>query len=801
MRAEVRGKTPSPEGASNGARGNHPAYPERLMSMHRPPGDRPGPIGILARIGGIGVAAVVAGLLLGLMVTPFVGGVGVVTRDVVKSFESLPDSLSTPPLPQRSLILASDGSVLASLFYQNRVEVPLTSISPLMRQATVAIEDSRFLDHHGVDLRGIMRSLATNAKSGGVQQGSSTLTMQYVKNVLVNQATNANELDAARGKSSTRKLREVRYALGLEKIFTKGEILERYLNIAYFGSGAYGVEAASRRYFSKPAAELSLAEAATLAGIVQQPTAFDPLRNPELSTERRNVVLRRMAELGYITNDEADRAELTPMSAMLNPSLTTNGCTSSYAPFFCDYVLETIRRDPVFGATPEEREAFLRRGGYTIRTTLDPKSQSAAFATVTKYIPTNDPSRRAAAISIVQPGTGNVLAMTQNRDWGTSGRGKTTYNYNVGTGMGGTLGMQAGSTFKIFTLAAAIEAGVSPFEFVPAYSPKTFTNFKNCTTGKAFAPVTVRNSTGSGTFDMARATAYSTNTYFMTIEERIGVCRPADIAESMGVYLGNGNPLLRVPSFTLGTMEVTPLAMANAYATFAAHGLYCKPVVILEIRDRDGKNIPVPSADCKKVVKREVADTVTVMLNGVVDGSIPGRTGQGKALDLRQAAGKTGTTNESAAVWFCGYTPDIAAAVWVGDPRGGFAYPMKNVTINGTFYPQVFGGTLPGPIWHDTMETIVAGTEPVPFDVRNKFNLTTKDPNAYTYVPPAPSSNTNKPATPKPPTFDNSAPSPADTSPVPSDTTGQPAAPAAPPADPAQPAAPAPAASAPPANG
>jgi len=759
------------------------------MSMNRPPGDRPGPIGILARIGGIAVSAIVAGLLMGLMLTPFIGGMGVVTRDVVKNFESLPDSLSTPPLPQRSLILASDGSVIASLFYQNRVEVPITSISPFMRQATVAIEDSRFLDHHGVDLRGILRSLATNASAGGIEQGSSTLTMQYVKNVLVNQATNPQELDSAKGDSATRKLREVRYALGLEKLFTKGEILERYLNIAYFGAGAYGVEAAARRYFSKPAAELSLPEAATLAGIVQRPTAFDPLRNPELSTERRNVVLHRMAELGYITPDEADRAALTPMSTTLNPSLTTNGCTSSYAPFFCDYVLQTIRRDPVFGATPEAREAFLRRGGYTIRTTLDPKAQSAAFAAVTKHIPTNDPSKRAAAISMVQPGTGNVLAMTQNRDWGTSGRGKTTYNYNVGTDMGGTLGMQAGSTFKVFTLAAALEAGVSPFEYVNAYSPKTFTNFKNCTTGKGFAPVTVRNSTGSGTFDMARATAYSTNTYFMTIEERIGVCRPADIAESMGVRLGSGGPLLRVPSFTLGTMEVTPLAMADAYATFAAHGLYCKPVVILEIKDRDGKNVPVPSADCKKVIKREVADTVTVMLNGVVDGSIPGRTGQTEALDKRQAAGKTGTTNDSAAVWFCGFTPDVAAAVWVGDPRGGFAFPMKNVTINGTYYAQVFGGTLPGPIWHDAMEATVAGTEPVPFDVRNKFNLTTKDPNAYTYVPPARSSTSSstKPSkVPEPPTFDNTDPNSGGTAPAAS----------APPA-PAPAPEPAPAASAP----
>ncbi len=733
------------------------------MSMHLPPGRRPGPLGILARLAGILASAIVAGVLVGLMFTPFVGGVGTVTRDVIKNFENLPEALATPPLPQRSLILASDGSLIATLYYQNRVEVPLSSISPLLRQAVVSIEDSRFLDHHGVDLRGILRSIATNAAAGEIEQGSSTLTMQYVKNVLVNQATNAEELDAARGDSSTRKLREVRYALGLEKIFTKAQILERYLNIAYFGAGAYGVEAAARRYFSKSAADLTLSEAATLAGIVQQPTAYDPLRNPELSTTRRNVVLKRMAELGYVTTDDADRASLLPMTRELNPSLATNGCTSSYAPYFCDYVVQTIREDPTFGSTPEEREAFLRRGGYTIRTTLDPKAQAAAFDTVTAYIPTNDDSRRAAAISMVQPGTGQIIAMAQNREWGTSGKGKTTYNYNVGTDMGGTIGMQAGSTFKIFTLAAAFEEGISPFEYVPAYSPKTFEGFINCTTGEPFEPVTVRNSTSSGTFSMAQATAYSVNTYFMTIEERTGLCRPAEIAESMGVRLGNGDPLLRVPSFTLGTMEVTPLAMANAYATFAAHGVYCKPVSILDIRDREGATLPVPGGDCTRVLKRDVADNVTYMLNGVVNGGLSGRTGAAMELDNRQVAGKTGTTNDSAAVWFAGYTPQLAAAVWVGDPRGGYAHPMKAVTVNGVYYAQVFGGTLPGPIWRDAMEGALAGSEPEDFDIKSSYGFTTAGPNDYVYVAPAPT----KPDIPKPPTFDNTVPdAPVDPAPV-----------------------------------
>jgi len=750
------------------------------MSMHQPPGHRPGPLGILARVGGIIAIAVVAGVLFAFMLLPFVGGVGVLTRDVVKDFQSLPDSLSTPPLPQRTLILAADGSVLATLYYQNRVEIPLESISPFMRQATVAIEDARFLDHNGVDFRGIMRSLATNVEQGQIEQGSSTLTMQYVKNVLVNQATSADALDEARGDSAARKLREVRYALGLEKIFTKGDILERYLNIAYFGAGAYGVEAAARRYFSKPASQLSIAEAATLAGIVQQPTAFDPLRNPDLSATRRNVVLRRMADLGYITRAQADRAALVPMTAMLKPTTTNNGCTSSWAPFFCDYVVQTIRKDSAFGATPEEREAFLRRGGYTIRTTLEPQAQNGAFDTVTGYIPIKDKSRRAAAISMVEPGTGHILAMAQNREWGTEGRGKTTYNYNVDRAMGGTIGMQAGSIFKVFPMAAALEMGISPSEYISSPSPKTFNDFVDCETGEKFAPVTVRNSTTSGTLDMARATAYSTNTYFMTLEERTGICRPAEIAESMGVYLGNGDPLLRVPTLAIGTMEVTPLAMANAYATFAAHGIYCEPVAILDIRDRDGNAIPTPDGDCRRVLKRDVADTVTVMLNGVVDGYIGGRTGAAMALDSREAAGKTGTTNESAAVWFAGYTPQIAAAAWVGDPRGGFAYPMKDVTINGRYYSQVYGGTLPGPIWHDSMELALAGTEPLNFDVKAIDGLSTQRYN------PAPT--TSAPAEDEIPTFDNSE-TVTDAEPAPADGAAEEPAFEPAPADPADPAA------------
>ena len=675
------------------------------------PDDEPrriSPVGAVGRLVAFGVGSIIAGVIVGLMLLPFAGAAGVVTRDVISDFESLPVSLSTPPLPERSVILASDGSLLATLYYQNRVEIPLESIAPVMRQAIIAIEDARFLDHNGVDARGVVRALARNTTAGGIEQGSSTLTMQYIKNVLVNQATSADDLEAARGDSFTRKIREARLALALEKRFSKGEILARYLNIAYFGSGAYGVEAASRRYFSKPAAELNLTEAATLASIVKGPTAYDPLRNPENATQRRNVILQRMADLGYVSQEQADRAADVPMDGVLNPTRTSNGCTSSYAPFFCDYVLQTILSSEAFGETPEEREAFLRRGGYTIRTTMDPKVQRSATETVNSFIPPDDESRKAAAVSMVEPGTGNIIAMTQNRSWGTAGVGNTTYNYNTDRSMGGTLGMQAGSTFKIFTLAAALEAGISPYEPIDSPSPATFEGFVNCETGAQFPPVTVRNSTSGGVITMAQATAFSTNTYFMAIEERTGICRPAEIAEATGVYTGSGDELPRVPTLTLGVAEVTPLAMANAYATFAAHGEYCKPRSILEVRDRNQTRLAVPGEECTQVIDRAVADSVTELLTGVVDGPISGRTGSRMSLAPQPAAGKTGTTNESAAVWFAGYTPQVAAAVWVGDPRGGFAHPLKDITINGTYYRQVFGGTLAGPIWKASMEAALA---------------------------------------------------------------------------------------------
>ena len=658
-----------------------------------------------------------AGIVTALIVLPVAGGIGLASRNGAQAFSTLPNDLTRVPLPQQNTILDAKGDVLAVLYAQNRIEVPLEQISPLMQQAIIAIEDQRFFNHAGVDFRATIRA-SISTSSGGQVQGGSTITQQYVKQILLTAATTKEEQEAATAVSINRKLREARYAIGLENKLTKKEILAGYLNIAYFGAGSYGVEIASKRYFSKSASELTLTQAATLAGLVQNPSRYDPTQYPERAQARRDLVLKAMKNSGYITAEQADAAIAVPVSLDLNPTELPNGCTTSAAPFFCDYVLTVLRNDPIFGDTPEIRETVLNLGGLTIKTTLDPKAQKASQTAVDEKIPFDDPSGKAAAITMMRPGTGEITAMAQNRKWGRSGAGYTTVNYNTPVDSNGTVGFQAGSTFKAFTIAAAFKQGWDPFEVIGAPAKKTFENFVECETGDKFAPYEVQNSTSSGAFDILSAAAFSVNTYFVGLEEKLGLCDPIDIATAAGVKQGNGELFEKFPCFTLGCFDVTTLNMTEGMATFAAHGVHCSPIAISKITDRFGVEIDVPSADCKRTIDLQVADSTTAVLSGVIDGPIPGRTG--RAMDLgRPAAGKTGTTDSSAAVWFVGYTPDMAASVWVGDPRGGQKYPMKNINIGGRYYSQVFGSTMPGPIWRDSLIGALAGTP------ETAWNLTT----------------------------------------------------------------------------
>jgi membrane peptidoglycan carboxypeptidase len=645
-----------------------------------------------------------AGVLIAGMLLPIAGGAALGARNAAQAFESLPSALDTPPLAQRSVILAKDGSIIAEYFAQNRISVPLVGISKTMQDAIIAIEDARFYEHAGVDIRGTLRALRSNTASGGVTQGGSTITQQYVKTTLVENAKTEEEREAARERSVQRKLREARLAVALEQRLTKQEILERYLNTVYFGEGAYGVQAAAQRFFGVDAIKLNAVQSATLAGLVQSPIALSPIENPERAEARRNLVLQRMVATGALTADQARTRSRTPIERTLKVREVPNGCARSYAPFFCDFVIRTIRTDPVFGRTAEAREAFLNRGGLTINTGLDPDLQRAAQQAVDGNIPRTDSSRKAAAISVVEPGTGAVRAMAQNRSWGREGRGFTTINFNVDTKYGGSLGAQPGSTFKVFVLAAALDQGIPITTGISSPRRKTFSGFQNCGSGGTFPPYTVENSTGSGFYSMRAATADSVNTYFVELEKRTGLCRPAQIAKELGVTRATGEDLQTIPSFVLGSQPVSPLAMAEAYATFAASGVHCNAVGITSITDRAGRDVRIPAANCEQKLKPAVADGVSQLLTSVMT------EGTGQRLQIgRPVAGKTGTTNENAAVWFAGYTPQLAAAAWIGDPRGGQRFPIRDITINGRFISKGFGGLLAGPIWQATMRAGMQG--------------------------------------------------------------------------------------------
>ncbi|HVQ86623.1 MAG TPA: penicillin-binding protein [Actinomycetes bacterium] len=689
--------------------------------------------GLATRIGLFVGLSVLAGLLVAGLALPAVGLIGLTAKRGAENFQSLPAALKVPPLKQRSRILAADGTVLATFYSQNRVYVPLDKISPEMQDAIVAIEDARFYEHNGIDLIGTIRAVLANTQAGGVTQGGSTLTQQYVKNVLASTGTRA-ERKAATEDSISRKIRELRYALGLEQRWSKGKILEGYLNIAYFGSQAYGVEVASQRYFSKPASDLNAGEAATIAGIVKYPSLYDPLVHPNQSEKRRDVVLQRMVDLGKLSQEEADKYKAQSLEKMLHPSEVTRGCAVSKVPFFCAYVEETFLSDPAYGKTRADRRALLNGGGLTIRTTLNMQAQESAQTAVEARVPIGDPSGRVAAIAMIQPGTGDVEAMAQSLNFGT-GPGKSNinnavddkFNPRVSEGFGGSLGQQPGSTFKAFTLAAAIEAGFPINESLSAPYQRTFPygSFENCDGGTVSEwPVKNFTTSENGSYDMRTGTALSVNTYFAELARRVGLCNVMEAASRAGVTDAYGHDpatdtnLQYGPSIIGGAFGVTPLTMAEGYATFAARGKHCDPYVITQITTHDKNEIPVSPRQCNQAFDPEVADAVNSILGGVIDGNIAGRTGAQLGLG-RPAAGKTGTTDDNRAVWFVGYTPDLAAAVWAGHPDAPADYPMEDVTIGGQYYPIVYGSSLPGPIWQAAMIGALEGVPATSFTPMN----------------------------------------------------------------------------------
>ncbi|WP_162891347.1 transglycosylase domain-containing protein [Aeromicrobium sp. A1-2] len=657
--------------------------------------------GPLSIIGTMALLSAVVGVLLAAVVIPGTALFAATANNVSNAIVDLPLRLDDQPNAQTTRLLASNGDLIAYFYEENRQDIPLDKISPVMQDALLSIEDARFYQHGALDLKGTLRALVNNASEGQTQGGSS-ITQQLVKLTLVSQATTKEQRLAAIKKSTSRKIRELKLAISYEEQHTKKEILERYLNLAYFGDSAYGISAASYHYFSVSPAKLNVRQAATLAGLVKNPVEFDPGVYPEKALARRNTVLAVMARLGKITEADATKYQAEPLGLKITEY--PNGCVSTVAEFSCDYVRRYLLTQDALGADTEERQRALERGGLTIKSTIDVDKQKATNKAVTATVKAKDGA--IGALAMIEPGTGAVRALTQSRPMGRDKKkGQSFINFTVPTAYGDSGGFPAGSTFKMFTVAAALKQGISVGQSFNSPSKMTVPSgtYFDCE-GRGTSPWPVSNSTSSGVMNMYTGTRLSVNTYFAQLEKKAGLCNTVRAAESMGITVPEQDI---VGPFTLGVTSVSPLDMAAAYATAASGGMYCEPLPVTEIVDASGKTVKKFKPSCKRVLTEDQAAQINDILRGVQE---PGGFGFSNGTGLRVAsAAKTGTTQDNKAVWYAGYTPDLATAAMIaGVSSNGNPKSLAGVTINGRFlnFGSVGGSSLAGPMWAKAMQAI-----------------------------------------------------------------------------------------------
>lgn len=664
---------------------------------------------MLGGIAGLVGLSAVAGLLVTATVTPAIAVSGAAASSAITMFDNMPSYLEIDDLMQQSEIYAkqSDGSdiLLARFYDQNRLPVTWEQINPVMYDAILSSEDPRYYEHGGVDLIGTTRALISNAQ-GGQTQGGSSISQQYVKNVLVQkcekEAPTQEELlacwDEATQSSGVegyqRKLQEMRYAIALEQRYSKNDVLLGYLNIANFGGTTYGIGAAAQYYFSVNASDLTLSQAATLAGMVQNPNTYRIDRpqsesNGEangytLTTDRRNYVLGRMLAEGKITQEQYDAAKAEVITPAINP--TVQGCQQAGgAAFFCDYVRTIVLNDVAFGETPEERSSALRRGGMKIYTTLDLDLQAAAEKAIS-IVPATHPNLDLGATGVqLEVGTGRVLSMVENRrytqdaDQAAADPSFTSINFNTRFVNGGSLGFSPGSTYKLFTLLNWLEHGHSVNEVINGRQ-RAFTVLTDCDGGsQRVASGEIKNFEGVGGYSGTpmKFTADSLNTGFMAMGEKVSVCDTNKIADRMGVetadgfkmYIGNvdnPNNSPNSPYNMLGPQNVAPIDMAAAYATIASNGVYCPPKAIDAVFNSDGEPLPLPNTTCNQVLDPSVAATAAFALAGVING---GSAASSRIGDGVPVFGKTGI-HEQYHTWMDGSSTKVTTVVWVGNVKG-----------------------------------------------------------------------------------------------------------------------------------
>ena len=624
-------------------------------------------------------AIVVAGLGLAaaaLLLTPHVRSF--FTAGTTKGAEGV----NLQPLATRSVVYARDGSVLATLHAEeNRLPVPLEQVPEHVVRAVLDAEDERFFEHGAIDVRGLTRALVSNVESGGVLQGGSTITQQLVKTTMLNPR-----------RDLSRKVQEAALAIRLEEQMSKREILERYLNTVYLGNGVYGLEAAAEKYFGTTASQLTLGQGVLLASLIRNPVGGDPFTAPEEAKSRRALVVDHMLELGHVTREQAEAIKGEPLPTP-PPERPPQG-----SDYFTEHVKQLLLADERLGATAQERTQAVFKGGLAVHTTLDPAFQRTAEQKVAEIVPDTEGQFTAALVSI-EPQTGAVRALV-------GGNGFDRSKFNLVT----QGGRQTGSSFKAFTLVAALEAGNLPNDTILGTAPCSIPNPE--AVDPVWEPKNVEGN-GGGVMTLTEATVNSVNCAYARLIKILGPQKVVEVAKRMGIT----SPLQPNLSLTLGTDDVTPLDMAAGYATLAADGERRDPYFVDRVERLDGKVLFKNEPKAERAISAQHARTANQILTQVVSRGtgtaafIPGWSGG--------VAGKTGSTDNNTNAWFVGYTPELSTAVWMGSPTDYIE--MSNV--GGI---RVYGGTYPAMVWGAYMREMVGDRPPQRFPAPDP--ITTRAP-------------------------------------------------------------------------